>query len=255
MHIWNQAERPQALLSQIEGRARTDAAMDAAFEVWINPPAPNPALMEQQRELERLRREGRSRRSEMDQSWIDFANRLRADPAQLRQLNPTSAQGVDRRLLYLWQLLQAATRSRSRYALDSVAPIEPLVGPEIASAVRDGLIQHWRGWTPIRKSARTREERNRMSSLDAMGIAGITMEASANANWANGLTPELAERATVYATLELNGFPKWISDLSSRWPQQVVNVLGGEVIAELDDRTGVMVFWAIWHGRTPEPSQ
>lgn len=235
LHVWNQNGRPQALLSLIEARARTDAAMNDAFEVWMNPPPSAPALLEQQRELERLRREGRSRRSEIDQSWIDFANEMRANPGQLRQLNPPNAQGVDRRLFSLWQLLQSATRSRSHYAFDSVAPIEPMVGPEVASALRDGLVQHWRDWTPIRKSTRTREQRSRMSSLDAMGIAGITMEASADANWANGLTPELAERATVYATLELNRFPKWISDLSSRWPEQVANVLSGEIIAELDD--------------------
>jgi hypothetical protein len=67
-----------------------------------------------------------------------------------------------------------------------------------------------------------------------MGIAGVTMEA-ANTNWANGLTPELAERATVYVALELNGFPKWMSDLSSVWPQEVSNVLTTEIIAELDE--------------------
>jgi hypothetical protein len=67
-----------------------------------------------------------------------------------------------------------------------------------------------------------------------MGIAGVTMEA-ASANWASRLTPELAERATIYATLEMNGFPKWMSDLSSRWPQEVTNILTAEIAIELDD--------------------
>lgn len=232
LHVWNQVGRPEALLSQIETSARAVSVMNAAFEAWMNPPLPNPALIEQERELRRLQREGRSRRAETDQSWSNFANEMRANPTQLRQLNPATTQGVDARLFNLWELLRAATSSRSHYGLDSVAPIEPIVGPEVAGALRDGLIQHWRDWTPTRISAR--EERNRISSLDTMGIAGITMEA-ASANWANGLTPELAERATVYATLELNGFPKWTADLSSVWPQQVRNVLTGEIIAELDE--------------------
>jgi hypothetical protein len=67
-----------------------------------------------------------------------------------------------------------------------------------------------------------------------MGIAGVTMEA-ASASRTNGLSPELAERAAVYATLELNGFPKWMADLSSCWPQRVRDVLTNEIVVELND--------------------
>jgi hypothetical protein len=137
LHVWDQTSRPAALLSQIEAGARADPIMSAAFDDWMNPPQPNPALIEQRRELQRLQQEGRSRRDEINQSWIEFANRMRDNPAQLRQLNSAGAQGVDARLYHLWQLLQAATRSHSYYALDSVAPVKPIVGPEVAEALRD----------------------------------------------------------------------------------------------------------------------
>src|SRR5262249_17298050 len=114
------------------------------------------------------------------------------------------------------------------------APLVPLTGIEAADAVRDGLIAHWRQWSPIRKSERAPDERHRVRSLDVMGIAGVALEATVP-GWADRLTPELAERATIYAMLEINGFPRWMADLSACWPQEVARVLISEIVSELDD--------------------
>ena len=42
-----------------------------------------------------------------DQSWRDFADRLRTDPGQLRSIRPPTDRGVDARLYHLWQFLNA----------------------------------------------------------------------------------------------------------------------------------------------------
>src|SRR5262249_18600706 len=153
--------------------ARRNPEMGQAFDAWMNP-RPSPGLAEQERELRRVQREGQGRRAEIDQGWIDFVNRMRADPAQLRQLQPPTERGVDGRLFDLWQLLRSASRGHARYAIYNVAALEPVVGAEVASAVRDGLVAHWRQWSPIRKSERAIDQLNSIRSLDVMGLVGVS---------------------------------------------------------------------------------
>ena len=88
-------------------------------------------------------------------------------------------------------------------------------------------------WEPLRKSARAPEDRNTIRTLDVMGIAGVSLEAGGSPDWANQLDADLARRATAYATLEINGFPTWMADVSARWPTEFAAVLREEVLAEL----------------------
>jgi hypothetical protein len=243
LQLWTGADRSAAVRARIEAVATTDPAMQSAFTTWMRPPARDPALMAQERELREIQQLNAAQRAAADQSWREFVERLRNDPEQLRNLTPTTEDTVDSRLYHLWNLLVSATRGSSRYAIASVAPVEPILGPELAAALRDGLIRHWRSWNPRAKSAKSPEERNRMSSIDAMGIVGVTMEARNRGDWADHLNRDLARRATIYATLELNGFPTWMQEVARRWPAEVSEILCREVAAELDmpdSRYGVL---------------
>jgi|GEM_PF-3943571 len=52
----------------------------------------------------------------------------------------------------LWLLLCETVDGITRYAIDSVASLEPMLGPEVAAAFRDRLIKFWRLWRPKQKS-------------------------------------------------------------------------------------------------------
>jgi hypothetical protein len=108
-----------------------------------------------------------------------FAAKLRADPAEMRNLRPTTAAGADSKLFSLWQLLNQTAHADRRYALDSIAPLEPMIGPEAAEGFRLGLIAHWRAWTPSVRSVRNDGELNQIRQLDCMGLVGISLEAKA----------------------------------------------------------------------------
>lgn len=177
MDIWNKAGRLEPTLQQIRAIAAGDPAMHAALDLWINPPPPDPALTASEAELRRVVRRNEAKRRRIDQSWLNLIQQLRRDPEQLRHLPPATAQGVDPRLYHLWQLLSNAVVSNARYAVGTVRSIEPALGPELAAAFRDGLIRHWRTWQPVAKSTRPADSRNTINSLDAMGIAGVSMEA------------------------------------------------------------------------------
>lgn len=70
-----------------------------------------------------------------------------------------------------------------------------------------------------------------------MAIAGISMEARTDPQWIDRLSSAEAARAAAFGTLELNGFPPWMSPLAEKWPDEVRNVLAGEILVEIDDPT------------------
>jgi hypothetical protein len=235
--LWSTAGQPEALKARIAGVAATDTEMQAAYVEWMTPGIKSTEEIKSEEELAEAMRAGESAQSEREQSWIAFVADLRANPALLSQLHPTTATGVDRRIYDLWQLLSEATRSNSRYAIDSVAPIAELAGEEVAAAFAAGLAEIWRAWKPTLHSARPPSERSQINQIDCLGIAGVSIEAAARTDWALQLTEEQAIRATEYATLELNGFPDWIGALASAWPAAVEKVLAQEAASDLDDPT------------------
>ena len=160
----------------------------------------------------------------------------------MRNLQPTTSTTTDSKLFHLWELLNHTADADRRYALDSVAPLEPMIGKDAAEGFRLGLIAHWRAWTPWLRSARKDSELNQGRSFDCMGLAGISLEAKGNPGWASGLSADDACRAAAYATLELNGFPAWFADLARAKPTEVRDVLTQEMKADLKRSVDVQRF-------------
>jgi hypothetical protein len=129
--------------------------------------------------------------------------------------------------------LSQATGEAGRYAIDSVAPLEPMLGPEATEAFRVGLIAHSKAWKPWLRSARKNGELNQIRALDSMGVAGVTLDAKSRSDWADRLDSLQARRAAGYATLELNGFPDWLTTLARAKPDDVRAVLSQEIAIEL----------------------
>jgi hypothetical protein len=212
--------------------------MTAALDSWIKPP-PKPAeYVQSEKRHEEMQRRNAVERAAQDKSWVDFAAKLRADPTMMRKLRPTTPQGVDGKLFDLWNLLRQVADTDHRHAIESVEPLKPMIGVEATEGFRVGLIAHWRAWSPWLRSTRKNEELNEIRSLDSMGIAGITLEAIGSSGWAAGLSDDDVRRAAGYATLELNGFPSWMTDLARARPNVVRAVLSNEIEAELGPADG-----------------
>jgi hypothetical protein len=155
--------------------------MQGTYNAWLNPPPPSPEQIALDREMNEHRDQVEAEHAKRDRSWLEFIDGLRKDPNQLRQVRRPSAEGIDGRLYNLWQLLTETVDASSRYAIDSVAPLELMLGAELTAATRDGLIQHWRLWTPKLKSAKSADERNQINIADCMGITGISLEGAVQA--------------------------------------------------------------------------
>jgi hypothetical protein len=233
--IWRDAGLPAESLARIEAAVGSDPTLAAIVRHWIRPPEPPPEQVKEERKYEALRKQNAEEQAERDRSWTEFIKRLRENPGQLREIPAPTAEAADARLYHLWVLLSAVADTNNRFAIGTVAPLEPMLGSELAAALRDALINFWRQWRPKPKSERSADERNRIASLDCMGIAGISLEAATNSRWAEQLSSEDADRAAIYGTLEINGLPLWFANLADAKPDEVRDALAREALAEISD--------------------
>jgi hypothetical protein len=238
LNLWfNEGQQDEAMKARIAAVAATDSDMRAAYAEWMTPRVKSAEEIKSEEELAESMRTGEQAQAEREQSWVNFVTEMRADPVKLQKLLPTAPNTVDGRIYDLWQLLRQAVRGSSHYAIDTVAPIAEIAGQEVAAAFADRLAEIWRSWKPKLHNARPPNERNQIGMIDCMCIAGVSIEAASRPNWASHLTEEQAARAAEYATLEINGFPKWIGALVAVWPEAVEQVLAHEAASDLDNPT------------------
>lgn len=236
--LWfNEGEQDEALKARIAAVAAADSDMQAAYSEWMTPRVKSAEEINSEEKLAESIRTGKQAQAEREQSWVDFVTEICADPVKLQQLLPTAPDAVDGRVYDLWQLLRQAVRGSSHYAIDTVAPIAEIAGPEVAAAFADRLAEIWRSWRPTLRSERPPNERNQIGMIDCMCIAGVSIEAASRQTWAEQLSLEQAVRAAEYATLEINGFPNWIAALAAAWPVSVEQVLAKEAASDLDNPT------------------
>ena len=235
MTLWRQNGSDRALLDRIQATAASNPALSAAVAEWMKPPPPSEQERQFRIRMRRLERRNALEATQVDKSWADFADSLRSDPNQLRRIAPPNQDGVDGRLYDIWRLISAVGTNQTRYAVEDLSPLIPMLGVAVVDAVRDAFVEFWRKWKPRLHSERARDEQNVINTLDCMGIVGVTLESVQKSGWAESLTAEDARLAAKYATLELNGFPRWLSALATSHPKVVADVLVAEMEPEFQD--------------------
>ncbi len=206
----------------------------AVLTGWLTPPTLSPEVRASRERLARLEERNSIQQAQTEQSWVTFAQKIRADPGQLREIKPPTDKSLDARLYHLWHLLRSIGHNQNRFAFDSLDALVPVIGREAIEPLREAFVRFWRHWTPTLHSERPVEQRNVIANFDCIGLAGISLEAAASSCWPRDLTESEAVRAAGYATLELNGFPAWITPLAAQWQNAVRAVLVRELTAELE---------------------
>jgi hypothetical protein len=233
LQLWREGGKLSVQLARIRAAGAVHPEIAATIEEWTRPQSPSEEELAHRREMQRIDGESAAQSVKHDQSWRDFADRLRADPGQLRSIEPPTEKGVDARLYHLWKLLDAAGENQSRYAISDLSPLVPMLGTAVVDALQDAFVSYWRRWNPKLRSERDASNRNGISGLDCIGIVGVTQEAKLRPTWAGELTFDDAMRAAIYGTLELNGYPSWFFDLARAQPEAVGSVLVRSITPEL----------------------
>ena len=235
LEIWQRGSRDHHLLSRIVSFTGGHPGLKEVCDLWLA--SREPTAEEQQYQDERARglREQDERQAERDRSWQNFLAKLRADPGVLTRQPPPTRDHVDGHLFNLWELLTSMDGGRNRYAIDNLRPLEPILGEKVTVAFRQALTGFWRQWEPTLPSARPPDQRNRMSNIDCMGIAGVSVEAKQTPAWPTALSSADARRAARYAVLEISEFPAWLVPLARKFPAEVCAVLMAEIEADIQN--------------------
>lgn len=232
--FWRDTGKPKDLLARIRDAAAEMQELKQYVEDWTRPPELSTDEIEDRKKINRLKKKREREEEKRHKWWLEFIHRLRANPEQLRTPPPDLEPGtVDPRLFNIWELLYAATADRTGYAIDSFGPLGDLLGNDVVHETTAALSKFWRTRKPTLASSKPRDERNTVSKFDSMGITGISFEAKANILWAHELTSEEATTAAQLSTLELNGFPHWLSQLAAVWPDEVAAVFLREAMDHL----------------------
>jgi hypothetical protein len=231
--VWKRDGEGTDLLARIRSIAETDPALRQAFDEWLRPP---PLSDESSRMLRTFARQDRRYARtvrERNASWVALVQRVRDAPDQLQFLPPPSTAGIDSRLFHLWKLLSGIGVNRNHFAISDLSPLRPLLGEVALAALADAFVTFWRQWRPELRSERELPPSS-IREFDCIGLVGVSIEASRGPDWAQRLLPDDAEKAAIYATLELNGFPDWTADLAKAHPEVLSDVLMRAVLPDLD---------------------
>ena len=222
--IWRNAGGDENLLNRLRDAAKTDAILADAIEHWTKPRQPSPSELRHKSEMEKFDRRQKRQEAKRDASWKEFIQEIRQKPSELQTLVPPDKEkGIDRRLYYLWTLI--TNSNQSRWAVKDVSILEDILGKEAALAVQNAFIIYWKSCDATAHCDRPADERNSVYATDYVGILGITLQSQTEQSWAEKLNDAEASKATTFATLELNGFPDWLSDVADAHPQIVENTL------------------------------
>ena len=226
---WIRRGRVATELDAIRANLKEDAPLVRILERHTAPPEPNEELERMEREHERRKRGQACREAQRRENWKRWRDELLADPDDAFSEGKRQATVSN---LYSW--LGASAQNRNRFNRWNKNALAQAFGQDIAGRAEKAFRALWRAAPPVLWSARPIDERGNIRDDWISGLTGVSTETEAETpGWTASLSPSEARTAVAYATIELNGFAPFITDLVESHPEEVEEVIGGEVRAEL----------------------
>ena len=225
--FWRCRGRLASELNEIRAMLKGDKTLGQILEQHATPPEHDDETERKEREQQRWQRDRDREEEERQQHCTKWREKLRADP--------DNAFSPANRCTTLWKLyewLDDRHHIGTSYFIWNTQLLVEKFGVEIANAAENALREHWRHTPPVPWSARPAAERSSIESDWILGLFGVSAEFQAQ-GWIARLTSDEARLATAYATMELGGFPPFLSELAQSYPTEVSEVIGEEVSAEL----------------------
>lgn len=231
--LWTSEGRDTGQIDELTAAVRDDVELVDALRAWSTPPEPDPTYEKWKRKARRqeLVREGRERQGLA--KWAQWKEQLIANPEAA--FSAEALQGTTDNI-HSW-LESLRVNDYTHYNAWNENALQNAFGDDIATRAVKAFQEVWRTHPPALKSQRPPEERESISRVWCQGLTGLAAEAE-TPGWASCLTPDEARIAAAYATLEFNGFPGWLRDVTAAHPTAVDDVIGGEVATELAQADG-----------------
>ena len=224
---WTERGRYPSRLGTIRGELKGDTDLEQTFAEWTAPHRSDERL-EQMKRNDRDRASARTdAEAQRLQGWKTWREEMLADPA-----GAFSDPKLRVTLYYLYNWLNEAKSDRVRYCLWDKGALVEAFGQEVADLAQTSFRNLWRATPPTLWSGRSAKDRDGMPYSCIFGLQGLLGEAS-TPGWTAFLSSVEARTAAAYATNELNEFATFVADLTESHPQEVQEVIGHEISAEL----------------------
>ena len=224
---WYRRGRVRSELDAIRTMLTGDTALAQILEEHTAPPKRDERLEGMERDRQHRKQERICQEEQRLTRWRQWRSELLANPA-----DAFSATKLAETISNLYAWLAATMEGRNRYNTWDKNALISAFGPDVANRAEDAFRALWRTSAPVLWSARSTTNRNVIHNSWIFGLAGVCTEAEVP-RWTEFLSSHEARTATVYATIELDGFAPFITDLAVSHPKDVSDVIGGEVSGEL----------------------
>jgi hypothetical protein len=175
------------------------------------------------------RRDQRQRRK-VEQSWLDFASRIRSDSKHLRDSMKLTDWNYSRDLLTLTNWLSRRTGEDRQSAACRWPLLAEVFGDEAAEAYRTGMRLLWRVTAP--RAANRVPDGPKLTGTELLSCYGIALEANEEEGWADCLTDDEAERALRHTLSAGERSPGWIEILAQTHPDRIKPIIAKQVAIE-----------------------
>ena len=228
IRIWREHGRDASALDTIRPMLKDDPTLEQIF-------AENTAMPEQDEKRQEYSPHGSANNQGAQnnhqaphiQQWTKWRDELLA--------NPDNAFSEEKRESTVLELFRWWCKPDlgSRYNTWNKEALTQAFNKDFAGRAEQAMRKFWRTATPpVLWSVRPVEERNSTPGEWLCGLWCVYAEAS-TPGWTASLSPKEARIAAVFATVELNNFPSFIADLITSHPEEVDEIIGGELSAEL----------------------
>ena len=224
---WDRRGRVATELDATRASLKGHRLLGRILEESTAPLKPNEVLEGMKREHQRRERERARYEAQRLEDWKTWRDELLADPDDA--FSEVKRQGT---VFNLYKWLGSTERTRARYNNWDKDALRRAFDQDITDRAEKAFRTLWRDNPPMLWSARSVDEKRSIRDDWVHGRTGISAEA-ATPRWTASLSPSEARTAAAYATIELNGFAPFITDLATSHPAEVEDVIGGEVSSEL----------------------
>ena len=231
VQLWRDGGRASSELHGLRLKVQGDDALEELLTKWTA--SPSEAVIRERdrtdREHAEIEREREEQASKVRASWRQWRDEVQGNPDQA-----FAPENLTNTLFKLHGWLRRHSRDRNLWDVWDRAALVQVFGEDIAARAETALRALWRKTEPVLWSRRADEVKNAVPAPAwQLGLMGLSAEAL-GPGWDRNLSPDEARIAVVYATIELNGFAPFLSDLVQSHRSVVEEVLGGELCAELE---------------------
>jgi hypothetical protein len=227
LKIWAYQNRPSDYLVSLNNMVKDSVHLNELLSKNAQIPESNFQEDEWQVNARVRRAQNEKNDHERLSEWVRWRDELIANP--VRALLPANALNT---LAAAHNWLRTSQPTNSRWNVWNKKALVDVFGTSIADQLSKAFQDFWRTQKPQVWSQRQPEQRNSTSNYFLYGLSGLAAE-SETLNWATKLTSTDARLAVVYATLELNGFSDWLTEVAIAKPSEVIEVLGEELEFEI----------------------